>query len=228
MPSPERLDNGDTLWHGFTADISQRKASETELENTETRFQQLFEITPVPLCLINKEDVLVNFNQSFVQTFGYSREDVATLSEWQQLAYPDLLHRHHAIVAWNAELQRTGENNAGIAPFEHQVTCKNGQVRSILISGATFDDYFLISLFDISARKNIEEMLRITEHKFRSLFELAPVGIALKDFNSGQFLDINPALMASTGYTRDEFLALNYWDITPREYEAQEKSSWKP
>lgn len=221
--SPERLDNGDTLWHGFSADITLRKKNEAELRKTETRFQQLFDVSPVPLCLVNKEDVLVNFNQSFVQTFGYGRDDVATLSEWQQLAYPDPLHRSRSVAAWNTELQRTGENNAGIAPFEHQVTCKNGQVRSIIISGATFDDYFLISLFDISARKNIEEMIRITEHKFRSLFELAPVGIALKDFNSGQFLDINPALMASTGYTRDEFLALNYWDITPKEYETEEK-----
>ncbi len=225
--APELLDNGDILWHGFTADITQRKTGEAELQKTETRFQQLFEVSPVPLCLVNKDDVLVNFNQSFVQTFGYGKDDMTTLSEWRQLIYPDPLYRRWAVAAWNAELQRTAgnaKNHDGIAPFEHQVTCKNGQVRSIIIASATFDDYLLISLFDISARKNIEEMMRITEHKFRSLFELAPVGIALNDFNSGQFLDINPALLASTGYTRDEFLALNYWDITPREYEAQEKA----
>jgi len=224
--TPEQLDNGDILWHGFTADITQRKINETELQKTDTRFRQLFDVTPVPLCLVNKDDVLVNFNQSFAQNFGYGERNVTTLNEWQQLAYPDPLYRRRALAAWNAELRRAIENTANnddIAPFEHQVTCKNGQVRFILISAAKLDDYLLISLFDISARKNIEEMMRITEYKFRSLFQLAPVGIALNDFNTGQFLDINPALLASTGYTREEFLALSYWDITPKDYEAQEK-----
>lgn len=221
--TPERLANGDTLWHGFTADITQFKINEIDLQKTETRFQQLFEVTPIPLCLVNKDDVLVNFNHCFEQTFGYGRHDVTTLTEWRQLAYPDPSCRHLALDTWNAAVQHAAENNADIAPFEHQVTCKNGQVRSIIISGAMLDDYLLFTFFDISACKAAEEMMRLTEHKFRSLFELAPVGIALNDLNTGQFLDINPALLAATGYTREEFLTLSYWDITPLEYKTQEQ-----
>jgi PAS domain S-box-containing protein len=60
------------------------------------------------------------------------------------------------------------------------------------------------------------------EARLRGLFELSPVGIALNDMNTGDFVEINDALIAPTGYTREEFLRLSYWDITPRDYEARE------
>lgn len=48
----------------------------------------------------------------------------------------------------------------------------------------------------------------------RSLFDLSPNGIALSDFSSGAFLQVNDALLNSTGYTRDEFVELNYWQLS--------------
>lgn len=47
-----------------------------------------------------------------------------------------------------------------------------------------------------------------------SLFDMAPIGIALSDFNTGEFLQVNNALLSSTGYSREDFNALNYWQIT--------------
>lgn len=87
---------------------------------------------------------------------------------------------------------------------------------------------FLHTVADIVAgiidRKLVEESLRESEQKLRNLFELSPVGIALNDYASGQFLEFNHALIAPTGYSSEEFVALSYWDITPREYEAQERA----
>lgn len=60
--------------------------------------------------------------------------------------------------------------------------------------------------------------------KFRMLFERSPIGMALVDHKSGEFLEVNDAVLKSSGYTRDEFMNLSYWDITPIEYEAQEKA----
>jgi PAS domain S-box-containing protein len=76
---------------------------------------------------------------------------------------------------------------------------------------------------DITGRKQIEDTLRKSEEKFRSLFELSQVGIALNDYVTGQFLEINPALLNATGYSQEEFLALNFWDVTPQEYMDQEQ-----
>jgi PAS domain S-box-containing protein len=77
-------------------------------------------------------------------------------------------------------------------------------------------------IHDISQAKQIELELASNESRLRSLFELSPVGIALNDLQTGRYLSINQALVAPTGYSVDEFLALSYWQLTPRDYEAQE------
>jgi PAS domain S-box-containing protein len=71
---------------------------------------------------------------------------------------------------------------------------------------------------NVSERKRIENSLKQSEEKFRSLFELSQVGIAHCDFATGQFLDVNSAFLAPTGYSREEILSLTYYDITPKKY----------
>lgn len=75
---------------------------------------------------------------------------------------------------------------------------------------------------DVSARKQAELALQDSENKFRSLFELSPVGIALNDLHTGQFLEVNDALVGPTGYSREELLRMSYWDLTPSKYARQE------
>jgi len=64
--------------------------------------------------------------------------------------------------------------------------------------------------------------LSIEQKRLRSLFEMSPIGIAFNDLETGGFVDLNDALVKPTGYTKEEFVNLSYWDITPREYEEQE------
>jgi len=68
---------------------------------------------------------------------------------------------------------------------------------------------------DVSSRKAFEVSLKESENRFRSLFELSPVGIALTDLETGRFLQLNDAMVAPTGYTREELLRMTFWDITP-------------
>lgn len=66
------------------------------------------------------------------------------------------------------------------------------------------------------------QALQASEARLRGLFELSPIGIALNDYETGAFVDLNQALIQPTGYTQNEFISLSYWDLTPREYEEQE------
>ena len=77
---------------------------------------------------------------------------------------------------------------------------------------------------DITAKEENRARLAAEEAKFRGLFELSPVGICMNDFASGEFLEFNDAVTAPSGYTREEFAALSYWDVTPREYMAAEQA----
>jgi diguanylate cyclase (GGDEF)-like protein/PAS domain S-box-containing protein len=61
----------------------------------------------------------------------------------------------------------------------------------------------------------------VSPHAVGAIFALCPVGIALNDLATGRFIDVNAALLAATGYTREEMLALTLWDVTPAEDHAE-------
>jgi len=65
--------------------------------------------------------------------------------------------------------------------------------------------------------------LKNSEEKFKLLFEYSPVGMAMIEHETGKFIEVNKYLLDRTGYTKEEFLNLSFWDITPREYESQEQ-----
>jgi PAS domain S-box-containing protein len=70
--------------------------------------------------------------------------------------------------------------------------------------------------------KDQAQALQSNEARLRGLFELSPIGIALSDVRTGRFLEVNEQLLRDSGYSQAEFLQLDYWQLTPREYEAQE------
>jgi len=70
-------------------------------------------------------------------------------------------------------------------------------------------------------RQQAESTLRDSEEKLRALYELSPLGIALTDME-GKFVDFNAAFQALCGYSTDELKALDYWELTPKKYAAQE------
>jgi len=76
---------------------------------------------------------------------------------------------------------------------------------------------------DITEQEANRRRLAAEEAKFRSLFELSPIGIAMNDFHTGEFLAFNDAVNEPAGYTREEFQALSYWDLTPEAYLPQEQ-----
>jgi PAS domain S-box-containing protein len=140
-------------------DITERKQAEEVLAESEAKFRQLFNLAPVPLGLVNKEGIIVDVNNRFVQTFGYTHEDTPTLNEWWQLAYPDPAYRRWVVETWEAAVHRAAEGNTDIEPIEYDVTCKNGEVRTLVISGIIIGDNVLATFFDITERKWMEEAL---------------------------------------------------------------------
>lgn len=62
---------------------------------------------------------------------------------------------------------------------------------------------------DIDDKKRTQLALQESEAQLRRLFELSPIGIALNDLHTGAFLAVNDALLAPTGYHREQFLGLH-------------------
>jgi two-component system, sensor histidine kinase and response regulator len=69
----------------------------------------------------------------------------------------------------------------------------------------------------IHLRTTVNRTLLASEEKLRNLYELSPLGIALTDMQ-GRFIEFNDAFRQICGYLEDELKALDYWELTPKEY----------
>ncbi len=94
----------------------------------------------------------------------------------------------------------------------------NGEQMHVLISmklaGASGDSRaIIISVVDVTERKRYIEELRMSENRFRTLFDSAASGIAMLDLD-GNFLRVNEACCSMFGYSRQELEQKNWRDIT--------------
>ena len=68
-------------------------------------------------------------------------------------------------------------------------------------------------LLDITSRKVAHEALHESEKRYTQLVQHAPAAIFEIDFENMEFLTVNDVALEYTGYTRDEFLTQNPFDI---------------
>ncbi len=66
---------------------------------------------------------------------------------------------------------------------------------------------------EIAERKQMEEALEDSEVRFRRLFETAQDGILILDADTGRISDVNPFLIEMLGYSYDQFLGKQLWEI---------------
>jgi PAS domain S-box-containing protein len=66
---------------------------------------------------------------------------------------------------------------------------------------------------EIVERKKVEERLRISENRYRRLFEASRDGILIVDPRTGTITDANSAITELLGYTHEQLLGQNLWHI---------------
>ena len=66
---------------------------------------------------------------------------------------------------------------------------------------------------DVSERSNTEKKLQASEVRYRRLFETAKDGIILLNATTGAIEDVNPFLMELLGYSYQEFIGKELWEI---------------
>jgi PAS domain S-box-containing protein len=60
-----------------------------------------------------------------------------------------------------------------------------------------------------------DQKIRMYEKRYRRLFEAAKDGILILSAETGMITDVNPFLVDMLGYSKDELLEKNIWDIGP-------------
>ena len=185
-------------------DLSERKQAED-------RFNKAFHASPTALVISRQEDGCIEaINDTFIRFFGYTEEEVVgkTSTELGMFANPE--DRQEAI----QKLQ----NNGFVRNFELDVRLKSGEVRtaSLSIEKMNFErvNAMLTMIQDITERKQMEEMLRANEERYRAVVEGALDAIIVSDpSGAGKILSANSAACHLFGYSAEEFLGLAREDI---------------
>jgi len=160
----------ETVQLGVTIDLSERMKSEY-------KFQTLFNQMPLPLSMSDAAGNIIYQNQSFTDTFGYTLEDLPTVEIWMKKAYPDEGYRNSVITKWNKSVNDSIEHKTTIAPSDYSVTCKDGSVRDVIISGTDLGEgNLLVTFVDITQRKLLEEKLKRREAALTDAQSISHVG----------------------------------------------------
>ena len=146
-----------------------RYREESELRVSEARFRQLFEVAPMPLSLFQAGGGLVDVNRRFVETFGYDEVDLPNLDAWWPLAYPDPEYRAWVRSTWRAAADEARAAQRPVVPMEFRISCKNGDVRTLLVSGSAVGDMFLATFFDVTETRKLDAQLALYHHHLEDL-----------------------------------------------------------
>jgi diguanylate cyclase (GGDEF)-like protein/PAS domain S-box-containing protein len=164
-------------------------------------------------------------SDSWLAMSGMRREDAVFLSAtaWRALIHPD---DRQMLAAFDAR----SPDSSPVFQLDHRLLHADGHwiwvaSRSRVIErGPDGKPRMMVGTHvDITRRKAAEAALGESESKFRSLFERSPVGIALNDFRTGRFLQVNDALLGPSGYQRDELLQMKYEDLVLRPEPGQQQ-----
>ncbi len=162
---------------------------------------------------------VVEASDAFCASLGHTKDHMLGMhvSAWDAQWSPDILRT----VIFPAALARSVPTT-----FETRHRRQDGSVIDVEISAVGFDvdeqRFLFASARDITEQKNVKAALAESEQKLRTLFELAPLGIAMTDM-AGNYVEFNEAFRQICGYSAVELKTLDYWTLTPRRYELAEQ-----
>ena len=193
-------------------DISDRKAVETELQQSQAYLKATFEQAAVGVALAAIDGKFVTCNQKYAEMLGY------TIAEIGNLSYQDLTHPEDLWI----EEPLYGEMIRGSVPtysIEKRYLHKDGRIIwanvsvSLARNAQGHPQYSIGIVQDIGDRKVIEQALRESQARLQLTFDQAAVGIAQGELNGNQII-VNQKYCDIVGYTPEELSRLSYIEMT--------------
>lgn len=195
-------------------DVTEQKHVERALRESELKHRTLFE-TANDAILLMRHDRFIDCNARTLTMYGCSREQIvgASLHEYSPPTQPDGKRSEERILE-KISLALT----EGPQFFEWECRQLDGTpfMTGVSLNRLELDGETLLQAIvrDITQRKQAEMALRANERKLSAIFEQAPLGIAIIDSTTGQFLKVNQQYCSIAGYTESEMLDLAFQQIT--------------
>jgi PAS domain S-box-containing protein len=186
-------------------DITVRKNAEAALRASEEQYRAIFHAAADALVLRDAGFRIVDVNPAYEQMSGFSRGEV--VGRDNLVANPPEMEAE--IRALHARAL-AGES----VMLETERVRKDGKRHAVELRGVPIEHegrpHVLYIGRDISERKRSEERLRASEEQYRSIFNAAADAFVLRD-SQARIVDVNPAFLEMSGYTREEVVSANRW-----------------
>jgi PAS domain S-box-containing protein len=199
------------FWH--IVDISEIKATELALRESENKFLSAFMNSPVAMSISSALDgKYVDVNDIFVKESGYGREEIIGHTSEELELFTNLEDRQHLI----DKVSKGGS----VYGLEADLRIKSGEIITCSISCNLIKTggkpYFLSSILNITDATRMMETLSESEERFRLVVGASPDAICITRLRDGLLLEINDAFTKVSGYTRDDVrhktsVEINIW-----------------
>lgn len=176
------------------------EACRRELQASEARFKNIITRNADGILVVDTEGLVRFANPAAEAITGRSTEDL----EGETFGFPLIGDR-----ATEVNILRQGGE---------QITAEM-RVSDTRWEG---EQCYLVSLRDITDRKQAQKDLQRSEKKYRSYIDNAPDGIFVADAQ-GRYVEANPAACQITGYSEEELLTMSVSDLVPPD--TREKAS---
>ncbi len=188
--------------------LNYARASDS-LRESEERFRNLASAAFEGI-IISESGRIIEANDQALRMLGYQRADFVgrTISSLTALGSPSLISN---------VLSEQSQTPAPESGREHLLVRNNGesfpaetQTKRIQLGERKVH---ITALHDLSESRHMQQQLDASEERFQSAMQQSPIGMALVAID-GRWLEVNPALCAIVGYTREELLGKSYQSIT--------------
>lgn len=199
---------------GATVDITERKRTEQALrerEGTLARFKATLDQVHDCVFMFAADSLcFVYCNRGAVMQVGYTEDELATMTPLD--IKPEFSER-----AFREMLEPLRDGSCAVQVFETVHRHKDGHDVAVEVSLQFVGEAGQAGLFaavvrDITERKHAQEALRLSEERFRSLFENSPIAYQSLD-REGQFIDVNQRLCHLLGYEEEELIGRDFGDL---------------
>lgn len=186
-------------------DVTQRQRAAENLRESEERFRGTFEQAAVGVALVAPDGKWLRVNRKLCNIVGYTVEEMRALT-FQDITHPDDLDENLGYV--NQML--AGEIN--IYAMEKRYFHKDGATVWVNLTVSLIRDaednpkYFISIIEDITARKHIEEALKVSEAKYHDLYDNAPDMFVSVDAATGKVIQCNKTTAINLGYPKEEII----------------------
>lgn len=197
---------GKILTCSVIQNISDHLAREKKPRNTEHEYRLIVEKSPFAIIVSDIHGKVHYLNKKFSTTFGLSLKNCKHLEKWWEKTCIDDNAVEFNKQQWQQLLKQVKAKQK-LMPEYGQLISADNSIIDIEITYTPVGKRILIIINDLTEFKKAKKRLEESEEKYRKIFQLNPMPVAVNEAESGIFTEVNESFVKASGYTRDEVLS---------------------